>query len=83
MCHAVSDLLKFRLTFVQTNKTVGDTCLVSTVSFVQCFCEIRLVVETMLKDIRCFIVILVLDSFRKQEIIFSFFALEYEVEKIK
>ena len=29
------------------------------------------------------IVILVLGSFRKQGIVFSFFALEYEVEKIK
>ena len=38
----------------------------------------------MLKNIRCFIVfivILVLGSFRKQGIVFSFFALEYEVEK--
>ena len=40
----------------------------------------------MLTNIRCFIffiVILVLGSFRKQGIVFSFFALEYEVEKIK
>ena len=40
----------------------------------------------MLKNIRCFIfyiVILVLGSFRKQRIVFSFFNLEYEVEKIK
>ena len=54
--------------------------------FLQFFCEIRLVVETMLKNIRCFIafiVILVLGSFRKQGIVFSFSALEYEVEKIK
>ena len=72
--------------FVATNKTFGDTCLVPTVSFLQFFCEIRLVVKTMLKNIRCFIVfivILVLGSFRKQGIAFSFFALEYEVEKIK
>ena len=41
-------------------------------SFLQLFCEIRLVVETMLKNIRCFIafiVILVLCSFRKQGIV--------------
>ena len=65
---------------LQTNKTFGDTCLVPTVSFLHFFCEI---VETMLKNIRCFIVyivILVLGSFRKQEIVFSFFALEYKVE---
>ena len=40
----------------------------------------------MLKNIRCIIVsivILELGSFRKQGIVFSFFALEYEVEKIK
>ena len=77
----------FRLAFLQTNKTFGDTCLVPTASFLQFFCEIPLVVETMLKNItRCFIVfivILVLGSFRKQGIVFSFFALEYEVEKIK
>ena len=50
------------------------------------FCEIRLVVETMLKNITCFIVfivILVLGSIRKQGIVFWFSALEYEVEKIK
>ena len=49
-------------------------------------CEIRLVVETMLKNIRCFIVfivILMLGSVRKQGIVFSYFALEYEVKKIK
>ena len=57
-------------------------------SFRQFFCElqVRLVLETMLKNIRCFIVfivILVLGSFRKQGIVFSFFTLEYEAEKIK
>ena len=65
-------------------KLLGDTCLVPTVSFLQFFCKILLVVETMLKNIRCFIVfivILVLGSFRKQGIVFSFFALEYEVDK--
>ena len=39
----------------------------------------------MLQNIRCFIVyivIIVLGSFRKQGIVFSFFALEYEVGKI-
>ena len=38
------------------------------------------------ENIRCFIVfivILVLDSFRKQGIVFWFFALEYEAEEIK
>ena len=70
---------------MQINKTFGDTCLIPTMSFLQFFCEIRLVVETMLKNITCFIVfvvILVLGSFRKQGIVFSFFTLEYEVEKI-
>ena len=82
----ISYLRKFRLTFLQTNKTFGDTCLAPTVSFLQFFCEIRLVVETMLKNIRFFIVfilILVLGSFRRQGIVFSFFALKCEVEKIK
>ena len=77
---------KFRLAFLETNKTFGDSCLVPMVSFLQFFCEICLVVETMLKNIRCFIVfmvILVLSSFHKQGIVFSFFASEYEVEKIK
>ena len=40
----------------------------------------------MLQNIRCFIVyilIKVLRSFRKQCIVFPFFALEYEVGKIK
>ena len=40
----------------------------------------------MLKKIGCFIVVIVilaLGSFRKQGIVVSFFALEYEVEKIK
>ena len=76
---------KFRLAFLQTTKTFGDTCLVPTVSFLQFFCEIRVVGETILKNNRwviVFIVILVLGSFRKQGIVFSFFALEYEVEKI-
>ena len=76
---------KFRLASLQTNKL-----LETLVKFPQCLfftiflCEIRLV-ETMLKNIRCFIVfivILVLGSYRKQGIVFSFFALEYEVEKI-
>ena len=77
---------KFRLAFLQTSKIFGDSCLLLTVSFFQFFCEIRLDVETMLKNIRCFIVfvvILVFGSFRKQGIVFSFFALEYEVVKIK
>ena len=42
--------------------------------------------ETMLLNIRCvivYIVNLVLGSFRKQGIVVSFFALEYEVGKIK
>ena len=46
----------FRLAFLQTNKTFGDTCLVPAVSFLQFFCEICLAIETMLKNIRCFIV---------------------------
>ena len=49
-------------------------------------CDIRLDFETMLQNIRCFIVyivIIVLGSFRKQGIVASFFALEYEVGKIK
>ena len=44
-----------------------------------------LVDETVLKNIRCFtvfIVTLVLGSLRKQGVVFSFVALEYEVEKI-
>ena len=77
---------KFRLAFLETNKTFGETFLVPTVSFLQFSCEIRLVVETMLKNIRCFIVfivILVVGSFPKRRIVFSFFASEIEVEKIK
>ena len=62
------------------DKTFGDTFLVPAVSFLQIFCEIRLVVETMLKNIRCFIVFIVILVLR---IVFSFFALENEVEKIK
>ena len=57
---------KFRLAFLHTDNTFGDTCLVPTLSF---FCEIRLVVEAMLKNIRRFIVfilIIVRGSFRKQ-----------------
>ena len=52
----------------------------------QLLCEIRLVFETMLQNIRCLIiniVIIVLGSFRKQGIVFLFFALEYEVGKMK
>ena len=82
----ISYCRKFCLAFLLANKNFGDTCLVPTVSFLQFFCEIRLVVETILKNIRCFIVfivILVFDSFRKQGIVFSFLALEYEVEKIR
>ena len=54
--------------------------------FPQWLSYIPLVVETKLKNIRCFIVfivILVLDSFRKQGIVFWFFALEYEAGEIK
>ena len=77
---------QFRLAFLQTSKTFGDSYLLPPVSFLQFFCEIRLFVETMLKNIRCFtvfVVILVFGSFRKQGIVYSFFALEYEVVKIK
>ena len=71
---------KFRLAFLQANRTFGDTCLVPTVSFLQFFGEIHLVVETMLKNIRCFIdfislfiVILVLSSFSQtRDCIFIF-----------
>ena len=46
------------------------------------FLRIGPVVETILQKIRCFIVyivIVMLDSFRKQYIVFLFFALVYEV----
>ena len=52
------------------------------VSFLRFLCEICPVVETMLRNIKCFIayiLIIVLDSFRKQCIAFLFFALECEV----
>ena len=44
-------------------------------------CEIHFDFETMLQNIRCFIVIIVRGSFRRQGIVVSFFTLEYEVVK--
>ena len=70
---------------MQTNKPFRDSCLVPTVTFLQFSVKFLLVVETVLKNIRCltvFIVKLVLGSLRKQGIVFSYVALEYEVEKI-
>ena len=67
---------------MRTIKTFWGTCLVAKVSFLQLLCEIRLIFETMLQNIRCFIsyiVIIVLGSFRKQGIVFLFY---YEVGKI-
>ena len=67
-------------------KTFRGTYLVAKVSFLQLLCEFCLDFETMLQNIRCFIVyivIIVLVSFPKQGIVVSFFALEYEVTKIK
>ena len=46
-------------------------------SFLLLLCEIRLDFETMLQNIRCFI------FYKYIVIVVSFFALEYEVGKIK
>ena len=74
---------KFHLAFLRTNKTAGGTCLdVAMCLFFDCWCEFCPVVETILQNSRCFIayiVIIVLNSFRKQCIVLLFFALEYEV----
>ena len=56
------------------------TCLVATCLFFDCCVKFVLLLKPCCKT--CFIVyivIVVLDSFRKQCIVFLFFALEYEV----
>jgi len=60
---------------LRTNKISVGTCLIALVSFLQMLFEIRLAVETMLQNIKCFIVyilslIVVLNRFRKQGIVF-------------
>ena len=77
---------RFRLASCEQFKTFRGTFIVAKVSFLQLLCEICLDFETMLQNIRCFIVyivIIVLGSFRKQGIVVSFFAIEYKVGKIK
>ena len=72
---------KFCLAFLQTNKTSGRTCLVATCLFFNCSVKFVLLLNHAAKHkmFHCYVVIIVLDSFREQCIVFLFFALEYEV----
>ena len=76
---AISYCRKFRLAFLRTNKTSGGTCLVATCLFFDCCVKFVLLLKPYSKTLDVYTVIIVLDSFRKQCIVFLFFALEYEV----
>ena len=72
--YAISYCRKFRLAFLQTNKTSGHTCLAATCLFFNRCVKFVLLLNHAAKHkmFHCNVVIIVLDSFREQCIVFYF-----------